>query len=183
MVTMMNLDKINNVTDFAKAFLKSRYNWWACPKINSIINFGNIISLLLFRQQQYQVELFIVPHSNSHFTAHRHPDVDVIEFGLCGSNRLFVKDCLIRDDVQMAQWLAGQIATGLVSIKPTDWHYGDAVTPYSFLSLQHWLNGVQPSSVGLNWEGESASIEQEDMLIAQRNLDSFDSVTSQHIRL
>lgn len=41
-----------------------------------------------------------------------------------------------------------------IRVRPTDWHAalvgtaGDA-----FLSIQRWLNGVSPSSVGLDWLG------------------------------
>ncbi len=150
------------VEQFALQFLKGRIIWRDVPKMG-IINFGNIISMLLYRQPPFQVELFIVPHDKSSFTNHRHPDVDTIEFGLCGDNELFVngKEGHTREQIKL--WLADNYKAMPIHIRPEDWHSGIGHTPYSFLSIQKWLNDVQPTSVGLNWIGEASSIEQEAM--------------------
>ena len=63
----------------------------------------------------------------------------------------------------MQQWLQGELQTSAVRIRPTDLHSGYGNTPYAFLSIQHWLNSVQPTSVGLNWIGEASSTEQKQM--------------------
>jgi hypothetical protein len=49
-----------------------------------------------------------------------------------------------------------QVAGARVRIRPGVLH-GANVGPKgaAFLSLQHWLEGVAPTSVGLDWEGPS----------------------------
>ena len=152
---------------FAKRFLTGRINWWDVPRQNAIINFGNIISLCLYRHPPFQVELFIVPHAPSSFTEHRHPDVDVLQFGLSGDAMLLLNRQESYSKSQVQQWLRNELVTPAIRIKPTDMHSGYGNTRYAFLSIQHWLNNVQPTSVGLNWVGEPSSVEQWAMLSAQ----------------
>lgn len=157
-----------DVEQFALHFLRGRISWRSVPRCNAIRNFGNIISLVLYREPPFQVELFIVPHDISTFTEHRHPDVDVVEFGLSGDAALYINGVpsCSKEDVQ--HWLHSDIATIPIHIGPTDVHSGEGFTPYSFLSIQKWLHGVQPSSVGLNWIGEPSSSEQWAMLTAKQ---------------
>ena len=179
-VKRMKITPDSSVEDFALRFLRGRIIWRDVPKLG-ITNFGNIISMLLYRQAPFQVELFIVPFDSSSFTEHRHPDVDTVEFGLCGDNELFINGKEGHTREQIALWLADNYKAMPIRIKPDDWHYGIGHTPYSFLSIQKWLHGVKPSSVGLNWEGAPASREQEIMWEQSRLTESFEQ--SQHVRL
>lgn len=153
---------------FAKRFLTGRVNWRGIHRRDAIINFGNIISLCLYRKDNFQVELFIVPGSNSSFTAHTHPDVDVMEFGLTGEAALFINGARSCSTETVHNWLDNVVDTSPIRIRPTDVHYGYGITPYAFLSIQVWLNGVKPTSVGLNWQGLPASLEQAELLMQQR---------------
>lgn len=155
---------------FAKRFLTGRINWWNVPRQHAITNFGNIISFVLYRKKPFQVELFIVPHETSQFTKHQHPDVDVIEFGLSGDADLFINDICTHSRDQIGEWLAGTQKTVPIRITPQDWHHGCGYTPYAFLSLQHWLHDVDPTSVGLNWIGPASSREQAALLVHQEQL-------------
>lgn len=159
MVIVMILNEDTNVEQFALQFLKGRIIWRDIPKLG-ITNYGNMISMLLFRQGQFQVELLIAPDNQSSFTEHRHPDVDTVEFGLCGDNELFINGREGHTREQIKLWLADNYKAMPIRIKPTDWHSGIGHTPYAFLSIQKWLNGVSPTSVGLNWEGMYSSEEQ-----------------------
>ena len=152
---------VTPLQQFAKRFLTGRINWQAIPRTNAIINFGNIISFVIYRKGQYQVELFIVPHKVSSFTNHRHPNVEVIEFPLSGVNTLFVNGKEAHTDLQAQQWLSGEVDSPLVPIHLTDYHSGTATMPYAFLSIQLWLNDISPTSVGLDWIGAPSSMEQE----------------------
>ncbi|MGL5936903.1 MAG: hypothetical protein ACRCZI_14910 [Cetobacterium sp.] len=149
---------------FVGRFLTGRISWLSVPRVNAITNFGNIISFVIYRKDQYQVELFIVPSSPSSFTNHRHPDVDTYEFPLSGDNTLYFDGRPIYTEAQINVWLSGLSKSQPVHISPSQYHSGDARTPYAFLSIQYWLNGVPPSSVGLNWDGELSSSEQAYML-------------------
>lgn len=149
------------IMEFAKRFVTGRLNWYNTPRLG-LTNFGNIISLVLYRNDPFQVELFIAPTASS-FTTHRHPNVDTVEFGVAGSFQLFINGKEGHTEEQSQQWLNGEFITPLIAIKPTDWHSGVNTMPYAFLSIQKWLNGVTPTSVGLNWIGEPSSPEQQEM--------------------
>ena len=154
---------MDELEQFAKRFLTGRINWSAIDRKNGVINFGNIVSLCLYRKPPFQVELFIGPLDKSSFTEHKHPDVDVIEFALSGEAMLFINSASAHTEADVQQWVKGDVQTLPVRIKPSDWHSGFANTPWAFLSIQHWLNNVQPTSVGLNWIGEPFSVEQSEM--------------------
>ncbi len=151
------------VLDFARKFIAGKLNWLHCPRLG-LTHFGNIISQVIFRDIPFQVELFIVPSAPSSFTEHTHPDVDVVEYPLSGVNVLYVNGKEAHTVLQAEGWLAGELPSPLVRIEPTDKHSGQSDMLYSFLSIQKWLNGVAPTSVGLNWMGEPSSSEQAQML-------------------
>jgi hypothetical protein len=153
---------------FVKRFLLGHFAWWNIPRQDAIINFGNIIRLLLYRKEQYQVELFIVPFAQSSFTLHCHPDVDSYEFPLTGDNMLFLDGQYVFTAEQVQQWLASAVRSTPVHIGPDCWHSGYGNTPYAFLSMQRWLHGIEPTSVGLNWQGVPSSLEHANMLSAQQ---------------
>jgi hypothetical protein len=164
MEMILKITPDSSVEEFALYFLKSRLAWNNIPRVDNIKNFGTIISLTLYRQPPFQVELFIAPEANSIITTHRHPDVDAVEYGLCGDNTLIINDKPVYTSDQMNTWLLTDCDTPFVRIKPSDWHSGFNITSASFLSIQKWLNNVTPSSVGLNWEGEVVSNEHESLL-------------------
>jgi hypothetical protein len=147
----------HSLEHFARHFLTGRINWWAVPRQDAIHNYDSIVGIVLYRKDQYQVELFIVPYSPSSFTLHCHPDVDTYEFPLTGDNALYLDGELMFTTEQVRQWLQGQLRSQPVHIAPDMWHCGHGATPYAFLSIQHWLHGVQPTSVGLNWQGLPSS--------------------------
>lgn len=153
---------------FAKRFLLGRINWWNVPRQGAVINFGNIVRLLLVRQPPFQVELFIVPDAPSSFTEHTHPHVDVIQFGLTGDAGLFVNAQPSCSEEDVDRWLRGDIKTAPIHINPWDAHSGYGKTPYAFLSIQQWLPGVEMTSVGLDWVGQSSSVEQDALRMAHR---------------
>lgn len=168
------MNEISELQQFAKRFLTGRINWWAIPRSpTAVTNFGNIISLILYRKGQFQVELFIVPHSQSQFCEHRHPDVDVMEFGLTGDAALFINSAPSCSEEDVNAWLLGEKETVPIHIAPTDLHSGCGYTPYAFLSIQHWLHNVPPSSVGLNWTGAPASEEQAALWTHEQRLASY----------
>lgn len=149
---------------FVKRFLAGRINWWSVPRRGAIINFGNIISFVLYRQGQYQIELFIAPFTPSSFTSHRHPNVNTFEFPLSGDNIVYFDGVPVHSKEEIDLWLSGGSNTQPLHIPPSQYHSGTAYTPSAFLSIQMWLDGVTPTSVGLNWEGEPSSVIHEKML-------------------
>lgn len=170
----MKITDLNTVEEFALYFLKGRMLWRDVPRLESIRNFGSIISMLLYRKPPFQVELLIVPHQQSSFTTHRHPDVDSVEYGLCGDHVFILNGEPGYTQEQMNSWLSGNYNTPLIHILPTDWHSGYNNSPYAFLSIQKWLHNVQPTSVGLNWEGELVSEEHKEIMAKAIPTDNLD---------
>ena len=167
----MQIDTHNKdeLQQFAKRFLTGRINWWNVPRTNAITNYGTIIGIVLYRKEQFQVELYISPYNIAAFAEHTHPDV--MEFSLTGDADLVVngQPCYSKEDAQ--SWLQGLLPTLPIHIAPTSIHGGVSRTPYAFLSIQHWLNNVPPTSVGLNWAGKPVSVEQETLWLLQDAVD------------
>ena len=147
----------NDLQQFVKRFLTGRINWWKVPRSGAIINYGSIISLCLYRKAPFQVELFIVPYAPSSFTNHRHPHVDSYEFPLSGDHTLFFDSEPCYSKEAMEAWVKGIYNCEALSIPSTQYHSGVGRTPYAFLSMQQWPHGVEPISVGYDWEGLPSS--------------------------
>ena len=125
--------------------------WWletkpTDPPFNgSIIYQGDTTGVVLYRKAPYQVELFIVK-PNSIIKQHIHPNVDSYEVNLSG-NVVFECDGIKHSDCTP------------VRVKPESWHGGSFGTQGgSFLSVQKWLNGVEPTFVGDDWKAHDGSV-------------------------
>lgn len=119
-------------------------------------DFGNVLSQVLYRDAPWQVEFVILRAGNAFPRQHRHPDVDAYEYDLSGGTPFFV------NGVKPSDWKESH---ALVRVRSTDWHgVGDVPRGACFLSIQEWLNGVNPSAVGLNWQGTPMSLQHRAML-------------------
>lgn len=99
------------------------------------------LGLTLYRHGPFQVQLFIA-RPNVHFPRHRHPHIDSAEFHLAGFNEF---------KSERNQWLGP-----FLMVAPTEWHVAESGPEgSSFISIQKWLNGVAPTSVELDWEGDA----------------------------
>lgn len=129
------------------------------PPIHGVYHYGELMSVVLYRAAQFQAELFIVqPNPTERCGQHGHPDIDSMEVAISGEL------CFILDrrpimprkvSNAVAEDGALQLYGHRVRVRPGQAHTA-IVGPQGgcFLSLQHWLNGVSPSSIGLNWSGE-----------------------------
>jgi len=128
--------------------LENFKNWWLnnrvinSPKHGSLTLYHNRISgVVLYRQNEYQVELFI-PQENCEVKQHIHPDVDSFEVYLCGEMVFNL------DGTDYAQSTIGDT----LPVPSTCYHGGaTGEEGAAFLSIQKWKNGVLPTSVGENW--------------------------------
>ena len=112
-----------------------------------------VTTMVLHRSHNFQAELVILHPSDKVWNGeHRHPNVDSIEVDLydcCGLTRNG-KVVETPDFV-----LCGKPC---VWLKPTDFHgITQKLSGDSLLSVQMWLNGVRPTSVGFDWEGAPVS--------------------------
>ena len=134
---------------------------------NGLIAHESVVTLTLFRVMQYQVELVILlPNAPAWPGEHRHPDVDSYEVAIDEDNASnFTRN---GQDVSMPDLVVpvdlGTDNNGIplvkkclcVRLKPTDWHGTKPLGAKGgvLISVQKWRDGVKPTSVGKNWEGE-----------------------------
>ena len=122
--------------------------WWMntrpinTPPENSLVYQKDTHGVVLYRQPPYQVELFIV-QPNSEIVPHLHPNVDSFEVFVSGDINFMC------DGV----WFDHNIIGNQIRVNPTSWHGGlFGQRGGCFLSVQKWLNGVEPSFVGNDWQ-------------------------------
>lgn len=99
---------------------------------------GKVSSLILYRKGNLQTQLF---HADGELKVpkHTHPNVESMELALDGEFNLQSKGRGLRH--------------GFFEVEAGIEHWGYGISPL-FLSFQRWLNGVQPTSIVLDWEGE-----------------------------
>lgn len=144
--------------------------WWSTkapivpvtPIINGQSFIEGIHGVVLFREKPFQVQLFIV-EPNFIIPEHKHPNVDSYEVFLNGMkfthNENLADSGLILDfesgmipDVRGVSTLRG----ACIRVQPEELHGGQASpSGGSFISIQEWLNNIEPSSVENDWEGEA----------------------------
>lgn len=116
----------------------------------------NSYSYVLFRQGQFQAELYLVkPNSDS--PDHSHPNVENVIMFLGGDARPSYDGV----ETQMPVFLrpnpdGTSPAFGVCGPKITDLHVHALATGAkgaAFLSLEKWPAGVKPTSVVVNWKG------------------------------
>jgi hypothetical protein len=119
---------------------------------------GNLPGITLYRAGQFQVQQFLFP-PGANVPPHRHPHVDTVEMHIAG-NYDFRVNGVSAIPLEHLHDRRGNVSRWWgrgVRVRPTDWH---DLSVYEggacFLSVQHWLKG-QPSSVGLDWEGQPAN--------------------------
>ena len=141
---------------FAEWFLQQRL--MAMMPV-AIYDYGGIRSLVLYRDATFQAELFVIAPGAGFPEEHRHPHVDTFEVDIFGDIRLTINGkrrrptAIIRQDHERPFCMN--------RVRETDWHGASIMSEGgAFLSIQHWRDGVAPTSVGLDWEGTPVSPEQ-----------------------
>jgi quercetin dioxygenase-like cupin family protein len=121
-------------------------NWWLNHRpINTpsdgVVFVADTHGIVLYRQPPYQVELFMMK-PNTEIKPHIHPNVDSFEVYMGGD-----VDFLCDDKRHVTNVLGDSIR-----VHPQSWH-GGKFGPRGgcFLSVQKWLNGVNPTFVGNDW--------------------------------
>jgi hypothetical protein len=151
-----------NFDDNLTTFLE----WWidAGERINTPLNRSihfveNLTSTCIYRHEPFQVE-FVTVKPNTYIPPHTHPNVDSYEVALRGI------EFYSEGKTVLPMWFANQpdpnsnlsIAHyNVVRVLPSSEHSAKAGREGGcFLSVQQWLNGVEPSAVGMDWKGGSS---------------------------
>lgn len=133
------LDQEMSVQDFVK--------WWMVekpfnPPKYPMTFMSKIWGATLFREGQFQVQFFM----GSPFAAapaHRHPNIEVVDM-IVGGRAMFDSDLKDHDPKKM-----------LINIHADEMHSSYTGRHGAcFLCFQKWLNGIEPTSVELDWTGE-----------------------------
>ena len=129
------------------------------PQHNAIFRTNNASALVLYREGQYQAEMYI-GDPNSVTPEHSHPGVKSIIMFLSGEGNTTVNGEFVADPRPFFNKLNKDGTSVLfrqkVVVDPNDTH---GLTTYSkgfaFLSIEQWPEGVEPTSVTLHWEGDT----------------------------
>jgi hypothetical protein len=121
-------------------------DWWLANRplntpSDSLTFFRETHGIALYRQPPYQVEMFIV-RPNSSIEPHIHPNVDSYEVYMGGDINFMCE----------GNWFGDNILGAEIRVLPSSWHGGKfGERGGCFLSVQKWLNGIDPKFVGNDW--------------------------------
>lgn len=172
------------LTNFLGWFLRKPIGLMSAGPRNGVIimDHSSVSTMVLYRNKQFQVEFVLMkPNSPEWPGEHRHPNIDSYEVALYYPMQ-FIKNGqrLAGPEMQVPIEIEGYLhRCDCVRLLPTDWHGAPAtVGGAAILSVQHWLNDVEPTSVGLDWEGQPTTAghkQQLDLWQKQQHQDSSGS--------
>ena len=132
------------------------------PTINFCVPFSNplmfidgISGLTLYRENNFQVQLFIC-EPNINIPEHTHPNIDSFELFLYGMKFTHSGKTIIDSDMALKEKNKIPFCSyQTIRVKPNDWHGGvSSKNGGAFISIQHWLNDTKPTHVSDDWQGE-----------------------------
>jgi hypothetical protein len=121
---------------------------------NALLFIEGVHGITLYRSKPYQVELFIC-QPNLNIPEHTHPNVDSYEVFLYGMNFTHGGKTVISKEQSLEETNGlPTYAYEAIRVRPNDLHGGTASEHGgSFISIQHWLNDVDPTHVSSDWDG------------------------------
>ena len=142
---------------FAEFFLSQPLVALTPPQL-AVKSQGPVAHVVLFREGQYQVEMYLLMQPSSTFPPHRHPHVDTIEVDIAGELLFTVDGTRTPSNVTLLVLSAfGETRKRAVRIRPNQEHWVHVGEKGgAFLSIQQWI-GREPSSVVLDWDGPAFS--------------------------
>tara|TARA_R100001082_G_scaffold74509_1_gene43026 strand:+ start:367 stop:909 length:543 start_codon:yes stop_codon:yes gene_type:complete len=160
----------DELTDFLEWYMEEGVSPYV--PINRSLHFvEGLTSLCIYRHGQFQVELVTVT-PNTYIPPHTHPNVDSYEVALRGV------EFYLDGKTILPMWFANQPDKNSnlsaahhkkVRVLPSNEHSAKAGAEGGcFLSVQHWLNDVEPSAVGMDWKGGSCMGDSHDSQITSK---------------
>lgn len=148
--------QLDDLQKFARFYMKNFGVMGAVPLHGAVDRVENVTSVLMYRQGQFQVQMFIVPEGTI-IPEHVHPNVDSIEIYVGGNYRLSHsgKFAISEEDlVEKGPLKIGKLRGYAIRVKPHHIHGGVFGKGGGvFLSIQQWLNGVKPHCVARDYSG------------------------------
>jgi hypothetical protein len=148
----------NSVEEFAKWYEENNFPIRP-PQDNAIFRTNNASAVVLYREGQFQAELYIVD-PDSVTPEHSHPGVESIIMFLTGEGNTTVNGKEVADPRPYFNKInkdgTGILFKQTVRLNPADSH---GLTTYNkgfaFFSIEKWPDNVQPTSVAAHWHGDT----------------------------
>lgn len=148
----------NSVDEFADWYEKEGFPIRP-PQNNAIFKTNNAYAMVLYREGQFQTELYIVD-PNSVTPEHRHPGVESIIMYLSGEGSTTVNEQQVADPRPYFNILNSDGTSVLfrqkLKLDSKDSHglicYDKG---FAFFSIEKWPDGIEPTSVAAHWDGET----------------------------
>jgi hypothetical protein len=148
----------NSVEEFAKWYEEKEFPMRP-PQDNGIFRTNNASAVVLYREGQFQAELYI-GDPNSITPEHSHPGIKSIIMFLSGEGNTTVNGNFVADPRPYFNKINEDGTSVLfkqkVIVDPNDTH---GLTTYNrgfaFLSIEKWPDNVQPTSVTVHWHGDT----------------------------
>tara|TARA_R100000995_G_C3407276_1_gene87716 strand:- start:53 stop:583 length:531 start_codon:yes stop_codon:yes gene_type:complete len=145
----------DELTDFLEWYIDAEMRIYV-PHENFVHFVEGVTGLTIYRSGQFQVQLFTVT-PNTVIPSHTHPNVDSYEVSLSGMEfTLNDKIVLPRSYTNLKAPNSNLSMSHYKTIRvlPDCPHGGIAgKNGGSFMSVQQWINDVEPTSVGNDWDG------------------------------
>ncbi len=153
--------------------LEQFMRWWMnsrplqVPGLNALSFYDKATGIVIYRQAPFQVQLFIA-QPEKRLIEHTHPNVDSYEVWIHGME--FTHNGVMQISLADGEKLNPQgipLAYGTpIRVRPSDVHGGiGGANGGAFLSIQKWLNGVQPTCVAADWGGEPMDASHSDKIM------------------
>jgi quercetin dioxygenase-like cupin family protein len=126
---------------------------------SAVQNEGAVAHFTLYQDGPFQVEQYFVLEKSMSFPAHRHPNVETIEFTLCGDLLFFLdgQECHSNEQLEVILKNGSSQVHDVVRIQRNQEHWVNVGRNGGvFLSIQKWATN-RPGSVVLDWDGEAFS--------------------------
>ncbi len=141
---------------FLHWFLTKGSSLGAVPLLNAVHKIEDVYSVTWYRQAPFQVQLFVVP-PNYIIPEHTHPNVDSFEVYLGGQIKFSLHGKWVVSEDEFTgptEFGLSKIRGHTIRVKPDSVH-GGIFGPAGgvFMSVQHWLNGVEPHCVSRDYDG------------------------------
>lgn len=148
------------VEHYCKWFLTHTSPMGWIPFDNPVWQVEDVTSVLMHREGQFQVQMFIMP-PHTIIPEHTHPNVDSIEVYVGGQlhfshkGELIISEDECIEDPECEFHLPKKRGT-LIRVCPNDVHGGySGENGGVFFSIQHWLNNVKPHCVAADYIGKT----------------------------
>jgi len=117
------------------------------PSYLGVNQYGPMMAVVLDRSGHFQTELFIIPESVQLIEYHRHPNVETFEMTITGDFIFESNGVKYQSSPEVVQYNK----KNLIHVQETHVHGGLFKTAGAFITFQNWKNGVQPTSVGMDF--------------------------------